>query len=195
VVIFLLARLKVRFLLVIMIVAITGLIMQSDHYSKNLVLPVLEYIMQPNTHFESAIKTFFHIQPDSAPELEDSSGSNALWYMPCKYNEVVRNYGWYWNIERNRQEFHPGIHLQVNPNTEVNSIISGKVNRVKNKDGASAVIISNGEIEVLIDGLKQVLVKEGQEVVRGNLIGLSSGNIYMEVKKQDLPINPDLILQ
>lgn len=190
-----LAKLKMRFLLVIMIIAITGLIMQSDHYSKNIILPVLEYIMEPNTHFESAIKTFFNMQPDPEQEVEDTSGTNALWHMPCKYNEIARNYGWYWNIERNRQEFNPGIHLQVNKNTKVNSILSGKISRVKNIAGESTVIINNGEIEVLIGSLNKVLVREGQEVKRGSLIGLSSNSVYIEVRKQDTPINPDIMLQ
>jgi murein DD-endopeptidase MepM/ murein hydrolase activator NlpD len=197
-----LARLKKKFLLVIIIVAITGFIMQTENNGRQVLLPVLQYVMQPDERIENSLKVFLNsneVTPEGElifpnKQLLPVTG-NSLVQMPCAYQSVERYFGWYWDVENNQQEFSPGVSLAVKENTPVKSIINGCVDKIEHNQSGGQVVIKKDHIKVLIGGLKEILVTAGDEVSNNSLLGKSGTKLYLEIRDQDEPLNPDALLK
>lgn len=184
---------KLRLLLVIMLVAITGLIMQSGHSSRQVVEPVLQYIMETDYPVEKTLGRLFDRQ--IAPGIPIQSPE--LLRVPCKFIEVEKQYGWYWSPEEEKQQFCPGVYLKVKEDTLVRPILQGQVSKVDpDKKSEGQILIKHGdELISLYGGLDEVLVQEGDKVQTDTILGKTGSRMYFEIRTGEGPVDPYSIFQ
>jgi murein DD-endopeptidase MepM/ murein hydrolase activator NlpD len=191
-----LRRFKLRLLGVIVLVTVVGLIMQSGHTSRQLVEPVLEYMMDNKYDVGKLISRYVNIPGtvDLNNALPVSAG-NVL-RQPCEFLDIEHSYGWHWSQEEKKQKFCPGIYLKVKDNTTVKPILGGQVLQITRADDQGTVLIKHeGNIYSLYGGLKEILVNEGNKVEEDKLIGRTGDSFYFEVRGKDGPVNPQSIFK
>jgi len=188
----LLGSFKLRMLAVIVIAALSGLAMQSDNRSQNLVAPVLRYVMQD-----------YNVQEKLAFYLENMSGAgkgqgeevpasgDIILQKPCTVKGIAENYGWFWNESRSKQEFNPGMVLKVRKGTLVQPVMSGRVDGISRKNnGRQVTIIHNDGLTSIYGGLQEVLVGQGEEVRTEDVLGKTGEKLYFELQNAEGPLNP-----
>jgi len=191
-----LRRFKLKLLLVIVLVTAVGLAMQSGNSSKQVLEPVLKYMMENRYDVGSLISRYVNI-PGSTNIYNTLpvSGGNVL-RQPCEFLSVEHNYGWHWNQEEHKQKFCPGIYLRVKDKTAVKPILSGQVVEVNRTAGLGDVLISHdNNFFSLYGGLKEILVESGSKVGEDRLIGRTGESFYFEARGKDGPVNPQSIFQ
>lgn len=186
---------KIRMLVVIVIAAMAGLSMQSDHSSKQVVRPMLGYIMK-DYDVEKNLALFIENLRDIEPESIPTTGNRTL-QIPCEFVSIERSYGWYWNQDAERQEFYPGISLNVKEKSIVKPVLSGEVYEISGDIECRKVVIKhNDDYYSEYSGLSEVLVNEKDFVNSKTIIGKTGERLDFQVTNQDGPLNPnDLFTQ
>lgn len=181
---------RVRMFAVIIIVAITGFGLESGHSSRMIVEPTIRYILK-DYGFNNKISLFMeNIRPVSKDEKIPASGSSFL-QIPCDFEAVERNYGWYYNHDKGKQEFLPGVYLKVEENTVINPILTGQVEKIdRNDEGRTILIKHDNDLYSLYGGLKEILVDNNAPVDNDTVLGKSGKLLYLEIRNSDGPINP-----
>ena len=184
---------KTRLLIVIVIVTLAGLAMQSNNGSREVVEPVIAYVMK-DYQIEKKAATFIHnIRENST--LVPVSGEAAM-QLPCEYLELTQKYGWYWNPEEQQQSFYPGLSLKVKENTLVRPVMAGTVEKISVDDrGRTVLLRHNDQMQSLYGGLKEVLVEENSMVDLDDTLGKSGSSLYLEMRNQDGPLNVNYLFE
>ncbi len=184
---------KTRLLIVIVIVTLAGLAMQSNNGSREVVEPVIAYVMK-DYQIEKKAATFVHnIRERGA--LVPVSGDAAM-QLPCEYLELEQKYGWYWNPEEQEQSFYPGLSLKVKENTLVRPVMAGTVEKISRDDkGRTVLLRHDDQIYTLYSGLKEVLVEEKSMVNLNDTLGKSGSSLYLEMRNQDGPLNVNYLFE
>ena len=186
-------RFKNRLLIVIVLAALAGLIMQSSSSSKEVVEPVLQYIMETDYDIEKVFSGYIHI-PGGAGALPAST--EVVLKMPCDFVDIERSYGWHWSSEVEKEEFCPGMYLKVEDNTLVKPVLAGSVEEVQKEAGSSTVRIKHaGNLVSVYGGLKEIEVTQGSKVAVNQAIGKTGESFYFELRSQDGPVNPKSIFK
>ncbi len=184
---------KTRLLIVIILVTVAGLAMQSNNGSREVVEPVITYVMK-DYQIEKKVATFAHNIRESR-SLVPVSGNAAI-QLPCEYLELEQKYGWYWNPEEQQQNFYPGLSLKVKGNTLVRPIMAGRVEEISVEDRGRTVLLKHDDqIYSLYGGFKEVLVEEKDMVGLDDILGKSSSNLYLEMGNQDSPLNVNYLFE
>lgn len=191
-----LQRFKIKLLVVIGLVAVVGFIMQSGQASRQIVEPVLKYIMYDQYDVGAFISQYVHIPgTNEAAGLLPVGGGQVL-QPPCQIASIQRNYGWYWDKNEKRQKFSAGVVLEVNPGTPVNPIVGGQVLETDTAAGQGSVLVKHaGEFYSFYGGLVQTNVEPGQTVAPGDVLGKSGATLYFEVRSQDGSVNPHSLFE
>ena len=160
---------KLRLLLVIIITAIVGLAMQSGHYSRQVVEPVLNYVMAENYDIGKFLSKSRYLlwEQDSERKALPSIGGIFL-KTPCDYLEIERNFGWQPGSDSTQEEFCPGIYLRVKEKSAVKPILEGEVVKV---EGDRVIIQHQHNLLSVYGWLQEILVKE--KLAQDNLITIS----------------------
>lgn len=96
-------------------------------------------------------------------------------------------------------EFHPGVDIIVNPGTAVRATADGRVTQAGWNGGYGlSVVVSHGNgLETLYGHLSKLGYLMGQEVRRGEIVGLSGAtgratgpHLHYEVRVSGAPVNP-----
>jgi len=184
---------KTRLLIVIVIVTLAGLAMQSNNGSREVVEPVIAYVMK-DYQIEKKAATFIHnIRENST--LVPVSGEAAM-QLPCEYLELTQKYGWYWNPEEQQQSFYPGLSLKVKENTLVRPVMAGTVEKISVDDrGRTVLLRHNDQMQSLYGGLKEVLVEENSMVDLDDTLGKCGNSLYLEMRNQDGPLNVNYLFE
>ena len=187
---------KVRMLLAIFIVVITGLAMQSENSSRHIVEPAIRYILTEDYGVEQKISGFIEdIRRDQAGPLTPSSGNIGL-QVPCEFLSIEKSYGWYWNDKEEKQEFSPLIRLKVHEKSQVRPVYDGEVSQIlEGKDGYSVLLRHEGEFYSSYGALHEVLVERGEKVDKSSILGKTGQYLLFETKDKDGPINPNFIFE
>jgi len=184
---------KTRLLIVIVIVTLAGLAMQSNNGSREVVEPVIAYVMK-DYQIEKKAATFIHNIRENS-NLVPVSGDAAM-QLPCEYLELTQKYGWYWNPEEQQQSFYPGLSLKVKENTLVRPVMAGKVEKISRDDkGRTVLLRHNDQMQSLYSGLKEVLVEENSIVNLEDALGKSGSSLYLEMRNQDGPLNVNYLFE
>ena len=191
-----LQRFKIRLLAVIALVAVVGFIMQSGQASRQVVEPVLKYIMCDQYDVGAFISQYVHIPgTNEAAGLLPVAGGQVL-QPPCQIVSIQRNYGWYWDQTEKKQKFSSGVVLEVNPGAAVNPIVGGQVLETGTAAGQGSVLVQHaGEFYSFYGGLLQTEVETGQTVAPNDVLGKSGANLYFEIRSQDGPVNPHSLFE
>lgn len=109
---------------------------------------------------------------------------------PVTGYRVTQKYWW----------LHGGLDMAASAGTEVTAIMSGKVKKAEKSwygYGNLVVIEHTKEFESWYGHLSKILVKEGDEVVQGGVVGLvgstgrSTGpHLHLEIRENGRPVNP-----
>ena len=184
---------KTRLLIVIVIVTLAGLAMQSNNGSREVVEPVIAYVMK-DYQIEKKAATFIHnIRENST--LVPVSGEAAM-QLPCEYLELTQKYGWHWNPEEQQQSFYPGLSLKVKENTLVRPVMAGTVEKISVDDrGRTVLLRHNDQMQSLYGGLKEVLVEEKSMVDLDDTLGKSGSSLYLEMRNQDGSLNVNYLFE
>ena len=184
---------KTRLLIVIVIVTLAGLAMQSNNGSREVVEPVIAYVMK-DYQIEKKAATFIHnIRENST--LVPVSGDAAM-QLPCEYLELTQKYGWHWNPEEQQQSFYPGLSLKVKENTLVRPVMAGTVEKISVDDrGRTVLLRHNDQMQSLYGGLKEVLVEEKSMVDLDDTLGKSGSSLYLEMRNQDGSLNVNYLFE
>lgn len=182
---------RIRMLAVIIIVALVGICIESGHSSRQVVEPTIRYILK-DYGLNSKISLFIeNLKPGIRPETVPVTNTSSVLQIPCKYSAVERNYGWYFNQDKQQQEFLPGVYLKVENNTIVNPILTGKIEQIgKNDDGRTILIKHDDDFYSLYGGIKEVLVEQNAWVDNSTVLGKTGDLLYLEIRNGDGPINP-----
>ncbi|NLW44439.1 MAG: M23 family metallopeptidase [Syntrophomonadaceae bacterium] len=123
--------------------------------------------------------------------LSPAASTSAL-RLPCSYTEVVRHFGWYYNARTGDQAFNPGVVLRIEPGTLVYPVLSGEVTSVTLQENGYQVVLKHSEdLTSVVRGLREVRVEEGETVKETTPLGRGAELLYLELKNQDGPINPE----
>ena len=180
---------RIRMLAVIIIVFAVGIAIQSSPVSKKVVEPAVRYVLK-DYGFNNSLSLFIENMSPAAKESLPASSSTSL-QIPCEFSAVVRNYGWYYNEEHEKQEFLPGVYLKVQNNTSVKPIMAGEVQEIsRNEEGRTVLIKHNEAFYSLYGGLKEVLAEENSRVNSNSVLGKSGNMLYLEIRNNDGPLNP-----
>lgn len=98
---------------------------------------------------------------------------------------------------------HQGIDIAVNEGTTIVSAMEGKVSLVsKEGEYGTHVKIVNKDITTIYAHCSKILVKEGQNIKKGQKIALSGNtgrttgpHLHFEIRRENRTIDPDLILK
>ncbi len=182
---------RIRMLAVIIIVALVGICIESGHSSRQIVEPTIRYILK-DYGLNSKISLFIeNLKPGIRPETVPVTNTSSVLQIPCKYSAVERNYGWYFNHDKQQQEFLPGVYLKVENNTIVNPILTGQVEQIgKNDEGRTILIKHDDDFYSLYGGIKEVLVDKNAWVDSSTVLGKTGDLLYLEIRNSDGPINP-----
>ncbi|MGI6453222.1 MAG: peptidoglycan DD-metalloendopeptidase family protein [Syntrophomonadaceae bacterium] len=190
-----LGSLRIRMLVVIVIVTLTGLSLQSDHPSKKIILPAVQYIMSDSSLNQGIAHFLDNLTDDGSAPTVPAGGSTTL-QKPCEFISIQNSYGWYWDKEQGKQEFFPGIGLKVQDNTLVYPILEGRVQEVTLKDGTRKLLVRHSEnLFSYYGGLKEILVEEDSMVNTSTPLGKTGEWFYFECRNQDGPMNPTNLFQ
>ncbi|MEA1961094.1 MAG: M23 family metallopeptidase [Bacillota bacterium] len=187
---------KMRILMVIVLVAVLGVIMQSDHCSKRIVTPVLQNIM--DTDYSSELKeTVFSYLPwtgeEGSREPVPVTGINVL-HQPCEFEKIEKSYGWHWSKLDNTQEFFPGVSLRVSENTPVKPIVAGQVIEIQRDENNGVVTVKHSDdFYSVYGGLKEVLIETDETLDLNRVIGKTGERLYFEVRTSEGPVDPHSI--
>ncbi len=123
--------------------------------------------------------------------LSPAASTSAL-RLPCDYIEVVRHFGWYYNARTGDQAFNPGVVLRIKSGTPVYPVLSGEVVSVSLQENGYQVVLEHSEdLTSVVRGLREVRVEEGETVDESTPLGRGGELLYLELKNQDGPINPE----
>lgn len=130
-------------------------------------------------------------------------------YMPVddKYMTITSLFGLRIHPISGREKMHTGVDIGAPMNTDVKSIINGTVEFAGVMEGYGNTVIVKGtlsgqEIEVLYAHLNSIVVKKGQAVTQGSIIGgvgstgWSTGpHLHFEIRVAGQPVDPFEILE
>lgn len=182
---------RIRMLVVVIIAALVGLSVQSNHSSSRLMEALLTDYVLKDYQVEQKLALFLEntrtrVQDDVIPTMGGSEMQ-----VPCDYLTVSQRYGWIWNETSQKQEFHPGVALIVKENTLVRPVLSGEVVEVSAQErGRSVLIKHSADLFSYYEGLNEVLVGEKQYIDQKQVLGKASKNMYFELRDEDGPVDP-----
>jgi len=182
---------RIRLLLVIVIVTITGFIMQSDNRSREVVEPVLRYVLK-DYGVEQRIANYIKNYRDARSETVVPASSSKNLQKPCAIVGIKKQYGWYWDSNEKKQVFYPGISLTVRENTLVRPVLPGRVAEISSSaEGRMIKIEHDTDFYSVYRGLSEVLVQKDAQVESDQVIGKNGTSLYLELRDRDGPVNPD----
>jgi murein DD-endopeptidase MepM/ murein hydrolase activator NlpD len=134
----------------------------------------------------------------STATLERVRQMAAEWRWPVKQVQITSPYG------PRKKEFHDGIDLRADPGTSVHAVGNGRViyagKRLRGY-GLMVVIRHTHEVSTLYAHNSKVLVREGQEVRRGQRIALSGStgrtrgpHLHFEVRSGVAALDPQWLM-
>ncbi len=186
---------RIRMLLVILIAALVGLSMQSEHSSNKIVEPVIKYIMKDYGVQDTLAQYLHQIQGEPQDDTLPVSGETIL-QLPCEFIDIEKSYGWYYNQESQQQEFYPALVIKVEEGTGVKAVYAGQVADISDDEGKKTVLIDHGGgLCSSYGGLQEVKARPGQQVTTDTLIGLSSQQLFFQITGEDGPLNPNRLFE
>lgn len=184
---------KLRLLLVIFLVAFTGWALQSGNSSRDLVEPVIKYVLT-DYGVEQRIADWLQNLRTSESAVPATS-KNAL-QLPCEYISIEQNYGWQWQENQKKQEFSPGVLLKVKDNTLIKPVCPGQVMELSsNEDGRTVLVKHSDNLFSLYGGLKEILVEEGSKVNANQILGKTGEHFYIEIRNREGPQDPQQLFE
>lgn len=186
---------RLRLLIVIIIVFLTGLSLQSENSSKKIVEPVVRFVLK-DYGVEEDIRVYIAKLSRNQAEESSTVSSTSMLQRPCEYEKIEQEYGWYWDEESNQQEFYPAILLKVEPGSGVRPVLDGLVEDITREGDSYILTIDHGGgLYSLYGGLTKVMVEENSPVTADTEMAENGRQLYFQMKSEDGPLNPNQIFE
>lgn len=186
---------RVRLLVVIVIVTLAGLSMQSGRNSRDIVEPVINYVLKDYGIQDKLATYTSQFRENQGSETLPAASSQTL-QLPCAFDEIEQKYGWYWNQEARRQEFFPAVIVKVEMNSVVKPVMDGTVADIKKDDRGRTVLIDHGGgLLSSYGGLQEVLVEVGKPVKQNDTLGKTGDKLYFQMTSENEPLNPNTLFE
>jgi murein DD-endopeptidase MepM/ murein hydrolase activator NlpD len=186
---------RLRLLIVIIIVFLTGLSLQSENSSKKIVEPVVRFVLK-DYGVEEDIRVYIAKLSRNQAEESSTVSSTSMLQRPCEYEKIEQKYGWYWDEESNQQEFYPAILLKVEPGSGVRPVLDGLVEDITREGDSYILTIDHGGgLYSLYGGLTKVMVEENSPVTADTEMAENGRQLYFQMKSEDGPLNPNQIFE
>lgn len=186
---------RIRLLMVMLVVTLAGLSLQSENATRQYIEPAVQFILKDygaNLRLEHMISRLLHV----GQEKDAPVSSSTVLQVPCEYSSIEKKYGWYWNEENRKQEFCPGIYLQVKENSLVRPVLPGKVEAISVDGKEKSVLIKHeGDLYSYYEGLGEVLVSKSEQVNTDQLLGRTGQRLYFQLKNAEGPLNPNQLFE
>ncbi|SHG78779.1 Peptidase family M23 [Thermosyntropha lipolytica DSM 11003] len=183
-----------RMLLALLLAIFASLSLQSGHSSQKVVEPALRYILRDYGVEDKIISLLQGKEHED--EVLPASADTIKWQKPCDFLYVEKPYGWYWNEKSKRQEFSPGIKCKVKNNSPVKPVMKGIVEEIGENDKGRYLLLRHDDAFFsLYGGLKEILVQKGDKVDKDDILGKSTDFLYLEIRDEEGPINPESIIE
>ncbi|HEX3012222.1 MAG TPA: M23 family metallopeptidase [Syntrophomonadaceae bacterium] len=184
---------RIRLLVVIVLSALAGFLMQASPGSRQTVEPVIKYIMGKNYNVEAV---FSRMAAKIGSYTSTPVTTDNVLQLPCRFTGIDRNYGWFFNLKENKQEFYPGINLKVEDNSLVRPVMPGQVEKITVDGNTRSILIKHDSgYYSLYGGLKEILVTENDKVILDSVLGKTNKTFYFELRNQDGPVDPQYIFK
>ena len=129
---------------------------------------------------------------NTAPASADWANNGEEMDIPVS-GKVISHFGW----QKEEEVFNQGIVIETDGIYEIKAAYSGTVAEIK-QDGEYYTIILNhpNDLTSSYGNCAQVLVKEGQQIAKGDIIGYSGtctvekGRVYFALKHLGEPVDP-----
>jgi len=186
---------RIRMLVVIIIAALVGLSLQSEHSSKKIVEPVIKYVMKDYGLQENMTQYLSKFKDERNTEPLAVSTNTSL-QQPCDFVDIERKYGWHWNENSQQQEFFPAVLIKVEENSLVKPVYEGRVADISSDERGKTVLIDHGgSLYSSYGGLKEVLVEKDRDLNKDSIIGRTGPELYFQMTSKDGPLNPNKLFE
>lgn len=186
---------KLRLLLVIFLVAITGWGLQSGNSNRDLVEPVIKYILTDYGVEQRIAEWSQNLWPSDSESAVPTASETGL-QLPCEYISIEQDYGWQWQPEQKKQEFSPGVLLQVKDNTLIKPVMAGQVMKLSSNEYGRTVLVKHDDnLFSLYGGLKEILVEEGSKINANHILGKTGEHLYIEIRNREGPQDPQQLFK
>ncbi len=135
--------------------------------------------------------------PEAAKLSADFAGNRGRLPWPVQQGFVTQGFGRH-TYGRNVTVNNTGIKIRTNDNAPVQAVFDGTVSVVYNMQGVYAVAIRHGKYFSIYNNLRNLTVKRGQNVQRGQTLGTvladptdGTSEVHFEIWEGAAPINPE----
>ena len=129
---------------------------------------------------------------DTQPASADLAGNSDVLDIPVS-GKVISHFGW----QKEEEVFNQGIVIETDGDYEIKAAYSGTVAEIKQEGEYYTIILSHpNDLASSYGNCAQVLVKEGQQIAKGDIIGYSGtctvekGRVYFALKYLGEPVDP-----
>jgi murein DD-endopeptidase MepM/ murein hydrolase activator NlpD len=150
------------------------------------------------------VKSLQNLIGASNTSITNDKSNSQIAFPTAKGTPITSRFGWRIHPIKGDRRFHTGIDFGAAMGTPIYAIANGKVEFAGQRGGyGNAVIVNHGGGKSTLYGhASKLYVKEGQQVVRGQMVaavgstGMSTApHLHFEVRINDKPINPRPYLQ
>ena len=129
---------------------------------------------------------------NTQPASADLSNNSEMMDIPVS-GKVISHFGW----QKEEEVFNQGIVIETDGIYEIKAAYAGQVTEIKKEGEYYSIVISHqNDLTSTYGNCGQVLVKEGQQIAKGDIIGYSGkctvekGIVYFEIKHLGEPVDP-----
>lgn len=177
---------KTRLLLALILIVAVTWVYQGSGRPQEIVRSWLIYTTTKHYDVSRWVKSIW-----TGQAVSPAVSTSAL-RLPCNFTGVARHFGWYYNPRSGTQAFNPGVVLRIDSDTPVYPVLQGQVTSVSLQENGYQVVLQHGDaMTSVVRGLREVSVSEGETVEESTPLGKGADLLYLELKSQDGPINPE----
>lgn len=134
---------------------------------------------------------------NSTNDLDEQKFQNIAITLPLKNIVVNSGFGWRKHPRTNERSFHEGVDLAARSSL-VSSVINGKVEEIGfHKYLGNFVTIKSGAVMCTYGHLSLTVVRKGDEILRGNVIGVTGStgrvtgeHLHFVIRINNRAVNP-----
>ncbi|MGE5544200.1 MAG: peptidoglycan DD-metalloendopeptidase family protein [Bacillota bacterium] len=177
---------KTRLLIALILIVAVTWVYQGSGQPRSIIQSLLNYTTTRDYDVGQWIESIWNDQI-----LAPAVSKSAL-HLPCSFTEVVRHFGWYYNARTGTQAFNPGVVLRIDSGTLVYPVLQGEISSVNLQENGYQVVLRHGDnLTSVVRGLREVSVEEGETVDESTPLGRGADLLYLELRNEDGPINPE----
>lgn len=137
-------------------------------------------------------KSVFEATPEGAIISDNFEKNKGRLPWPIDIGNIKIPFGTYGIPGTRLTNVNPGLTLETEVGTDVKAVFGGVITSVFNLDGSTVVLVQHGKYFTGYSGLRGVVVKKGQEVKAGEVLGKSdTGEMEFLLMQERQNLDPE----